>query len=206
MRTGEKDFLEFIDERILVLKAKPVMEPVRDLDLIQTLLKSIAESRVTGLKYFTHYRQESTQRNVEPLVVFYLDNFWHLIAYCRLRKDYRDFRLDRIESLSVSGEIFDRRHPSLKEYLSQIYKDRDLHRVVIRVKKDVAHYLDGQKYYNGFISQIERGDEVEMDFLCPSLHGFARWYLMFADRARIAKPEALKEKVKEIVAAIGEVI
>lgn len=44
---------------------------------------------------------ESTVRVVEPYGVVGRRGRWYLIAYCRLRQDYRTFRLDRIEKLTT---------------------------------------------------------------------------------------------------------
>lgn len=67
-----------------------------DLQLLQPILKSVDKGKVLSIKYHFNYKQERTDRLVEPIGIFYADQYWHLIAWCRMRKDYRDFRLDRI--------------------------------------------------------------------------------------------------------------
>lgn len=47
-----------------------------------------------------------TQRRLHPLGQIFWGKHWTLVAWCELRNDYRHFRLDRIESLSVSDETF----------------------------------------------------------------------------------------------------
>jgi predicted DNA-binding transcriptional regulator YafY len=74
-----------------------------------------------------------------------------------------------------------------------------LETVVISVDKAVYPNLGGQKYYSGFVSERTIGDQIEMTFLTISLDGFARWYMMFGDRARILQPDSLREKVKTIL-------
>ena len=42
------------------------------------------------------------------------------------RKDYRDFRLDRIRQLSILPEHFnDKPHPTLADYISDLARDRE---------------------------------------------------------------------------------
>lgn len=198
LKSTEKDLLENIDTHIEVLQGRRKNRINPELDLIQPILSSIGEKKIVALKYFSHYSQQRTERLVEPVGVFYLDGYWHLIAYCRLRNDYRDFRLDRVEGIRRTDETFDQKHPLLKEHLQCMYKDMELQEVIIRVHKKAVPYLGDQKYYSGYVSEKPIGDEVEMVFLTHSIEGFARWYLMFGDTASIIKPDELAEKVKNI--------
>ena len=204
LKSSEKEYLEDIESSIAVLKTKRQENSALELNLIQTTLKSIAEKRAMIINYFTHYKQESNERCVEPIGVFFLDTYWHLIAFCRLRNDYRDFRLDRISDLRLSNELFSRQHPPLKEYLQFSCQEKNLHEVVIRVSKKWHTYLDNQKYYNGFISEGKYGDEIEMTFMTSSIPGFARWYMMFGDEAYIKKPEILVETVRSMLSKISK--
>jgi len=48
----------------------------------------------------------STSRTVQPLGVFYWGASWSLGAWCELRRDFRNFRLDRVTKLEVTDETF----------------------------------------------------------------------------------------------------
>lgn len=62
-------------------------------------------------------------------------NKWHIIAYCQLRRDYRDFRIDRIDALTSTTDCFTKSHPTLKKYLSKIVRKENLTQVILRMKK-----------------------------------------------------------------------
>ena len=47
-----------------------------------------------------------TQRHVKPLGLVYFDKSSVLVAWCRLRQDFRVFRLDRMTSLEVTQISF----------------------------------------------------------------------------------------------------
>jgi predicted DNA-binding transcriptional regulator YafY len=194
LRTTEKDLLEDIDNKIEVLKGsnKPIST---NNDYIQTILNCIAQKHIIAINYFAHHSQEHTTRDIEPVGIIFVDAYWHLIAYCRLRNDYRDFRIDRINKLSVTDKKFTSQHPTLKDYIARTAKDKDLETIVIRVEKVVYGNLDYQKYYSGFVSEKKMGNVTEMTFLTSSIEGFARWYMMFGDHAEIIKPDKLRERV-----------
>ncbi len=48
----------------------------------------------------------ASQRRVRPLAVFHWEAVWTLAAWCELRQDFRNFRVDRIQALQVLEERF----------------------------------------------------------------------------------------------------
>lgn len=205
LKTAEKDALENLDGSIEVLKSHSQKRAGNNTDHIQTILDSIVQKRLLRMDYFAGHSQEFTQRDVEPVGIFFLDSFWHLIAYCRLRNDYRDFRVDRIRKIITTDINYNgSKHPTLKAYIAQTAQEKQLETVVIRVDKEISHHLDYQKYYSGFVSEKAIGNKIEMTFLTSSIEGFARWFMMFGDCAEIIQPQALIDKVKTITAAIAQ--
>ncbi len=201
LKTTEKDLLENIDDKIEVFKTVHQLR-ADNKDHIQTLLDAIAQKKVIGLDYFSNHRQERTLRDVEPVGIFMKDNFWHLIAYCLVRNDYRDFRVDRINTIATTEKKFTSKHPSLKAYIDQTAREQQLEQVIILVQSLFYQHLDYQKYYSGFVSERKIGDQVEATFLTTSLEGFARWFMMFGDAAEVVSPDSLRERVGTIAANI----
>ncbi|MEO6149880.1 MAG: YafY family protein [Mucilaginibacter sp.] len=201
LRTAEKDLLEDMDSNIEVIKSHNQLR-IDNKDHIQTILTAIGQKKILKLEYFALHSQEQTKRDVEPVGIFYLDSYWHLIAYCRMRKDYRDFRLDRIRAVTLTEDVYTGQHPTLKDYIAQTARERKLETVVMRIDKSIHVHLNQQKYYNGFVSEKVGKDTVEMTFLSTSLEGFARWFMMFGDSAVIISPVSLKERVRAIALAV----
>jgi len=197
LKNAEKDLLEDIDSNIQVFKNRSQPQATHN-DYIQTILNSISQKQILCIDYFAHHSQENTKREIEPVGIFFMDGYWHLIAYCLLRKDYRDFRIDRIKTLSVTDKLYGNQHPTLKAYIAQTAKEKHLETVIIKVDKEIHGNLSYQKYWSGFVSEKTVGNMIEMTFLTVSLEGFAHWYMMFGDRAEIVQPDSLKERVKVI--------
>ncbi len=57
-----------------------------------------------------------TERQIEPLSIYSMDEKWIVIAWCRLRKDYRSFRLDRIQHFQILRENFEDRNFDMTKY------------------------------------------------------------------------------------------
>lgn len=198
LRSAEKDLLENIDDHIEVLKTARSARANIDKNIQQHILESIAGRRLLKLVYKAGYNEEKTERSVEPLGIFYLEGYWHLVAWCRMRSDYRDFRLDRIVSLTPGSEQFKQQHPSLRSYLDSMHAQYPLTEMVIRVPFPQLKYVGEQKYYMGLVNEEREGDWVRMTFMTMSLEGFARFFLTIGDIAYIEKPAALKERVEAL--------
>lgn len=48
----------------------------------------------------------ASDRPVRPLVLEFWGRVWTLAAWCETRDDFRSFRVDRIDSLTPTGETF----------------------------------------------------------------------------------------------------
>ncbi|HEV8692852.1 MAG TPA: YafY family protein [Lysobacter sp.] len=73
--------------------------------LIDQLHAAIEQSQVLRLDY-RDGNGEVSQREVEPLALAFWGGTWTLGAWCRLRRDFRSFRPDRIVEFAPTGETF----------------------------------------------------------------------------------------------------
>ena len=162
-------------------------------DVITVIQEAVVHRRVLSLEYFSNRRDELTKRKIEPLGVVYYSNYWHLIGYCRLRKDYRDFRTDRIKSIELQDENFtERKDFSLEDYLKQDRETENLQEVRIKFKHPVASYIT-ERYYYGLINQEPVEDGVIMTFMVPSADLLTGWLLSYGENVAVLTPPILKE-------------
>ena len=198
LRHTEKDHIEDIDEHIAVMSHPAIVyEPEKDLHL-ESILKAISSSSVIEMKYITLEKNETTIRKIEPVGIFYMGSHWYLITWCQLRNDYRNFRTDQIKQLKILEETNSKTHPPLQSFINRMTDEREVTKVIVEVEAGVVKYMGEQKYYSGFVKEEKVGDHVRMTFLTGSLMGFSRWFLIFADRARIIEPLELNDRIAEI--------
>ena len=198
LRHSEKDHIEEIDEHIAVMNHPSIVyQPQAELHL-QSILKAIGSSSVIEINYTSLEKNESTIRKVEPVGIYYLGSHWYLVAFCQMRKDYRNFRTDKITRLTITGEANSKTHPPLQSFISKMSADKEVTTVVIDVEPGVIKFLGEQKYYNGFVKEEKAGDYVRMTFLSGSLMGFSRWFMLYGDHAKIVEPPELNDMVAEI--------
>lgn len=197
----EKDRVALLESHILMQQDGDLF-PKHIPDALSKLFDSITSKTNLHLLYQSFEAAHPTQRTIEPVGIFHENENWYIYAFCHLRKDYRQFRTDRIHKISNSEVPFILQHRSLEYYLNQ--SSNEAYTIVrIRVDKHIVKHLRGARQYYGFVSERDLGKSVEMTFNCKDLHnGFARWYLMFADSAEIIEPVELKNIVSTLAATI----
>jgi len=77
--------------------------------LIDRLHEAITATQVLQLDYADGEARTST-RQIEPLCLAFWGGSWTLGAWCRLRRDFRNFRPDRIVAFVATGEAFAESH------------------------------------------------------------------------------------------------
>jgi predicted DNA-binding transcriptional regulator YafY len=116
-----KEKADLLSKRIAVSAAIPNTNTSNSLTLIQNALTTF---KVLNIIYHSQHKDEKTTRKIEPFALYYnLQESWTLIAYCRLRKDYRMFRLSRISKIETLDVSFTPHKLTLKEYLDSKEKN-----------------------------------------------------------------------------------
>jgi proteasome accessory factor C len=69
--------------------------------LLSAARRAVEEHRRVHLRYLVPSRDESTERDVDPMRVVNIDAHWYLEGWCHRAQDTRLFRMDRIQSLEV---------------------------------------------------------------------------------------------------------
>jgi predicted DNA-binding transcriptional regulator YafY len=70
---------------------------------------------------YTNESKEATSRLLEPFALLSTQENWLLVAWCRLRKEFRYFRLDRIKKLELLSEKFTPHNMTLQEYFDKFH-------------------------------------------------------------------------------------
>ena len=115
LSTKDKEKLEFLNSRIGF--QKPWAPTSLYLDSIQ---HAITESEKLKIKYQAREEVEITERIIRPYAVYFSGAVWTTIAFCELRQEIREFRLDRIKELELQQTYFEPDKTfSMEDYLKE---------------------------------------------------------------------------------------
>jgi predicted DNA-binding transcriptional regulator YafY len=84
-------------------------------NLISTILNASKQSKLITIKYYSN-EKGLTERVIEPMGVIIRMGKKNLVGWCRLRNDWRTFRMDRINFITIHmNESFEAREDYRRE-------------------------------------------------------------------------------------------
>ena len=192
-----QDHIARLESR-MTLPTSPRPTRSASLSLIQ---KALAERTVLRISYRGAGKAESFPREIEPMGLTYYGDRWHLIAWCRMRKDFRDFRTDRIHELAGLRERFEpRSNFSLDEFLARADQPIATLKAAIRVDPVTAERVRKEAPFK--ITKEERtGINVTFAIEVGHWDWYLGWFLSFGSRVTIIEPEAFRVRLFEVAQA-----
>jgi predicted DNA-binding transcriptional regulator YafY len=113
LRHSLKNRSELLAQRI-VSRLNP--GETRTSNHLSALQLALTHFKVVKMCYCSLEDDTITNRIIEPFALYSTRENWILIAWCRLRKDFRSFRLDRIQQVQTLDEHFSPHKLTLQEY------------------------------------------------------------------------------------------
>lgn len=201
LNDSEKDHLENLQSYVEVFKRTREIQPEFPNSFLTDLQKAMVQKQILEIEYYSNYKDQLTTRTVEPIGLFYYGAGWHMIAWCQLRNDYRDFRADRIKELKCTGKPFSNRNLlSLQEYLSTVMQNhQEVERAVVLFDKTAVRYTGEQKYWYGYVSEEDLGEKIRITFLTSCMRSLGRWLLFFGKTVEVESPEKLNDIMLELI-------
>ena len=198
-----QEHLERLAQRTLILETPaggrdPIAPPC-----LLTVQQGVVQRRVLRMTYHGRDRDEDTYRDAEPLGIVYYRGGWYMIAWCRLRRDYREFRIDRIRRIELLPEVFPAHADfSLRKYLEQTVPQGEM----LPVRVWFARRAQERARRGSLATLVEervRDGGAEYSFTTSSLEWLADWLLSFGKDAEAVDPPRLRELVRQAADGIA---
>ncbi|WP_437879414.1 helix-turn-helix transcriptional regulator [Pseudomonas sp. LRF_L74] len=182
-------------ESSLSSAAKPVPAQV-SLDLLQ---QALSHRRVLCFGYQGVNRDEATEREVEPQGLIYYMERWHLIGWCRLRGDYRDFRTDRMRDVRMLDETTAPRGDFKSGDFMRCMPAATLHARLHFTRQAADRAL--REWWLGLVEEQVQADGHVLVLSTTEWAPLATWLLSFGNMVRVLEPQPLRD---ELVRQAGE--
>lgn len=112
---GIKDKANLIAERTRFSQNVNQERSSHNLSDLQFALTNFRVARIA----YTNEGNTASERDIEPFALLSTQENWLLVAWCRLRNEFRYFRLDRVKKLQVLSETFQPHKMSLQEFFDR---------------------------------------------------------------------------------------
>lgn len=156
---------------------------------------ALARDRRLHLTYFVPARDETTERDVDPVRLLMVDGRWYLEGWCYRAEEVRLFRLDRIEDLRVLDVPTEPREVPPRDLREGLFQPSPEDTVVTLELDAGARWI--VDYY-----PVESVQELPDDLLLVRLRAADdRWLrtlvLRLGGSARVLDPPELADAVRE---------
>lgn len=161
-----------------------------------TVRDALARGRAMHLRYYVPARDESTERDVDPMRLLLVEGHSYLEAWCRRVEDVRLFRLDRVEHLEVLDEPA-RVPPSAtpRELEGGLFQPSPADEVVRLELRPAARWV-ADYYPCQSVEELPDG-ELRVELRTPDTRWVRRLVLQLGAMARVLDPPGLVAAVRE---------
>ncbi|WP_078553498.1 helix-turn-helix transcriptional regulator [Bacillus alkalicellulosilyticus] len=179
------------------------MEP-----FLKDLEQAVADGYSVKILYHKSGEKQVNYRLVNPYRMIYWNHKWYVIGFCHLRNDIRNFRIDRIESLMLTENKFNRpenfsaRDFFLKSLLPTIEDKEGNISLVISGDKSVLADISQHWFLGHYLKERTSNQAV---FLLENdmLHTYVPYLLLPYNKSiKIIEPISLKKKLIEVLSEL----
>lgn len=161
--------------------------------------EAIMQHRVLTFEYTSAFG-ETLRRTVNPLRLVFKNNAWYLQGYCRIKEDYRTFKIHRAFHMEIMEESFEPENFEVPPIEVQSYFQYDMVPLVLEFSKEAAY-----RAYDDFnAEQITRKEDggivVKANMIYES--GIYDYILSLGAGVKILKPQFAKEKLLQLIEEI----
>lgn len=143
---------------------------------------------------FVYYNSngEKSKRIAEPLQIWFKDKSWYLMSYCKLKEDYRIFKISRMKEIKMLREHFERNLPKEQKDKTRDFKIISLK---LEISKDMAYRVYDEFENEGIIKNKNGDFVVKVEY--PENEWVWSYVLSFGEYAKVLSPKKAKEIIKE---------
>jgi predicted DNA-binding transcriptional regulator YafY len=188
---------EFLEDRV-VIDLFPWGRREEERRLARILEPAIAERRIVSFSY-SSYGSKQEKRLVEPMTLVFKSYAWYLWGFCRLRGDYRLFKLSRMQGLSLGLERFKRRSASYSRE-SDMPAPPEVE-LILRVGRGRA--AEAWEWFGVSETEAEEEGSLRVTMRLPEGDWIVRTLLGFGPGVEVLGPESVRKAYREAAAAIA---
>jgi predicted DNA-binding transcriptional regulator YafY len=204
---GESISMEELNEKVSVKNVEYAR--IRE-ETFRQVASALFSQRPLRIGYYSPHKDEHTERDILPLHLLQYMGNWHLIAYCALRGEIRDFALSRMRSVEISPLKISAKTPtiSIKEYIRKnfgLMNSGAAVEVCLRFSPDIAPWISEQVWHPGQKVIRDSDGAIRLRFPVADFKEIKREILRYGSQIEVIYPEEMREEVKKEIARMKKI-
>lgn len=176
----------------------------------QRVLNALFRELPLKISYYTPHKNEITQRVIQPLHLLCYMGSWHLIAFCTLKNELRDFALSRFKSMeALSRPVkLPKNLPPIKKYIRKTFglmQGEETVEVCLKFAPDISNWIAEQIWFSGQEVCADDDGSICLKFPVADFGEIKREILKYGASVEVVSPKELREEVKREIESMGKV-
>lgn len=162
----------------------------REKETFNNLKSAILSKKVVRFDYSSG-KGESIRREVCPLKLYFKGQSWYMYGYCRIRNDYRFFKLRRIKDLYICEESF-----NLKAPKNIMNEDKIFNNEFITLKMRISSTM-AYRVYDEFedFKRLDDGSFI-ITIEYPKGDWLFSYIYSFGEECEVLEPQEVRKEIK----------
>lgn len=166
------------------------------------LIRSAIDSK-RELEFIYYSPRGETKREVEPYYLIFKWASWYVWGWCKVRRDFRMFKLNRMEQLSLSESLFESRScplPDLRD--STVFSGGMEVKALFRPE---YKWKLVEEYGGNCYTEQEDGRLLFQTNTFANKDYLIDWIFSFRDGVELIEPEQVRIEIKEVLEAMRDI-
>ncbi len=202
------------DVSIEEIKEKVSVKNVEYYKVDETIFHKVVDSlfRNESLKisYHTPHKDETTERVIQPLHLLCYMGSWHLIAFCTLKGELRDFALSRIRIIESvpQGVKVPKLLPSIKDYINKnfgVMSGEKSVEVCVKFTPEVSPWISEQIWFSGQEVSVNKDGSICLKFPVADFREVRKEILKHGASVEVLSPQELRDEIKSEIERMSKI-
>jgi len=181
---------------------------VQDIEIFSKLAGAAIKKRQVEIKYHTQYRDEVTQRIIDPYHLINLNGEWYLLAYCHLRNEIRTFMPSRIRKIKYTGKKFEiDENFGVSKFLGftfGIFTGDEKYTIRMKFDDFASRYIREKIWHQSQTLEELDDETVALTLRLNSLVEIKRWILSWGEHVEVLEPEGLRKDIGNTLSKLNQ--
>jgi predicted DNA-binding transcriptional regulator YafY len=178
--------------------------------IFHRIMDALFRDESVRIVYHNPHKHETSERAIRPLHLLCYMGSWHLIAFCSVKGEVRDFALSRIRSIeSVAAPvILPEQIPSIKDFIRRdfgLLVGKGSVEVCLRFSPEVSEWVSEQIWHSGQEVLVNEDGSVCLTFPVADFREVRREILRHGADVEVLSPPELREEVKKEIEKMGKI-
>ncbi|MBN1381226.1 MAG: WYL domain-containing protein [Deltaproteobacteria bacterium] len=166
------------------------------------MLQALLDGLPLRIEYFSPHNDETTIRDILPLHLLQYMGTWHIVTYCALKNELRDFVLSRIKNITPCPNKINTRISAgaTREYIRRtfgILHGKEAMEVCLRFDGDIANWITEQVWHPAQKTRTDPDGKLCLTIPVADFREIKREILKYGSQVEVLTPEALRKDIKE---------